>query len=156
LRSQCFARARVASESQAGFSARAKISTEAKYFGAFVAGLPSGFKSLAEINGAMSCSLNPSNSAASVTFSRAGSLRQFSKEMASLADNECLAANIFVTPPDQLDGEPTMGVIIQEDPPIGVSSTSLAARNILGRTRTNKPRLPCEKLAGNFFPASLQ
>jgi hypothetical protein len=47
LRGQCFASVFVASPSHAGSVARTTISTAAKYFGAFGAGLPNGFNSFA-------------------------------------------------------------------------------------------------------------
>jgi hypothetical protein len=66
----------VASDSQDGFSMRATISTAAKYFGAFAAGLPKGANNLAITSAGISCSLKPSRSAVSVVFNLAGSRLQ--------------------------------------------------------------------------------
>ena len=80
---QCFAIALVACDNQSRFSAHAKTSVAATYFGVFGAGFPSGIKNLVATKGMMLRSWNPSSTATSEVFKRAGSRWQLSSAKAS-------------------------------------------------------------------------
>lgn len=77
------------------------MSTAAKYFGEFFAGFPRGINNFTATKGVMSCSLNPSKTAASAAFKRAGSRRQFSNAIVSQVAELCLADSIALPFPFQ-------------------------------------------------------